>query len=86
MLYAVRNLLFIIAKYVVEKNLDYAILVIREIKAIEKSLEVWNMLDQMSDYTDMFYEASDTIKSFFSKVKEILPELAGFVNKWLLDS
>lgn len=39
------------------------------------------MLDKMSDYTDMLYEASDTIKSFFSKLKELLPELAGYVNK-----
>ena len=39
------------------------------------------MLDKASDYTDMLYEASDMIKSFFSKVKEILPELAGYVNK-----
>lgn len=39
------------------------------------------MLDKASDYTDMLYEASDTIKNFFSKVKEVLPDLVGFVNK-----
>lgn len=39
------------------------------------------MLDKANDYTDMLYEASDTIKSFFSKIKDILPELAGYITK-----
>ena len=39
------------------------------------------MLDHMNDYTDMLYEASDTIKSFFSKVKDMIPTIAGYVNK-----
>ena len=39
------------------------------------------MLDKASDYTDMLYEASDTIKSFFEKVKELIPTIAGYVNK-----
>ena len=39
------------------------------------------MLDKMSDYTDMFYEASDTIKNIFSKIKSLIPELIGMVNK-----
>ena len=35
----------------------------------------------MSDHIDMLYEASDTIKSFFGKVKELIPDLIGYVNK-----
>ena len=46
------------------------------------------MLDKASDYTDMLYEASDTIKDIFSKtkdfIKQVMPDLIGFASKWIL--
>ena len=46
------------------------------------------MFDKASDYTDMLYEASDTIKDIFSKtkdfIKQVMPDLIGFASKWIL--
>ena len=43
------------------------------------------MLDNLNDYTDMLYEASDTIQDIFSKtkdfIKQVMPDLIGFASK-----